>query len=76
MKGRQLAGVKFRRQYGVGPFVIDFYCPEFKLAIEVDGHSHESPEAKKHDAERQKAIEHYGIRFLRFTDEEALSDMG
>jgi very-short-patch-repair endonuclease len=39
-KGRQLGGYKFRRQYSVEYFMIDFYCPELKLAIEVDGDSH------------------------------------
>lgn len=43
--------------------MLDFYCPELKLAIEVDGYSHDSKEAKKYDTERQKIIEIYGVRF-------------
>ncbi len=40
LRDRQLGGQKFRRQYSVGNFVIDFFCPELKLAVEIDGESH------------------------------------
>ncbi|NUM81213.1 endonuclease domain-containing protein [bacterium] len=70
LRNRNHAGFKFRRQYSVGYFVLDFYCPELKLTIEVDGYSHEPEAAKKYDAERQEIIETYGIRFLRITDDE------
>jgi len=68
LKSRQVGGFKFRRQYGVGPFVVDFYCPEKKLAIEVDGGGHFEDEAILKDQKRQKAIEQFGIRFLRITN--------
>ena len=48
LKEKQL-GAKFRRQYSVGKFVLDFYCPDRKLAIEVDGISHHDQERKQHD---------------------------
>ncbi|MCX6713266.1 MAG: endonuclease domain-containing protein [Candidatus Vogelbacteria bacterium] len=67
LKNRQVKGYKFRRQYGVGKFVIDFFCPTANLAIELDGESHfESQQAEDHDQTRQKFIESCGIRFLRF----------
>ena len=69
LKGKQ-TGCKFRRQYSVGGFAIDFVCPEIKLAIEVDGDSHYTEGAKYRDMERQKIIEHYGFIFLRFTNKE------
>jgi very-short-patch-repair endonuclease len=68
LKSRQVGGFKFRRQYGIGPFVVDFYCPERKLAIEVDGGGHFKDEAIKKDLKRQKFIEQFGIRFLRVTN--------
>jgi very-short-patch-repair endonuclease len=68
LRRRQVLGYKFRRQFSVGPYSIDFYCPEIKLAIEVDGDSHFSPEATEYDQERQTYIESFGIRFLRFTN--------
>ncbi len=68
LRSKQLLGMKFRRQYSVGPYCIDFYCPEIGLAIEVDGDSHSTDEAKRYDQERQGWIESFGIRFLRFTN--------
>ena len=61
-----MLGYKFRRQYGVDQYVLDFYCPRLKLAIEVDGESHFMPGAEEQDKARQEYIEAYGIRFLRF----------
>jgi very-short-patch-repair endonuclease len=65
---KQMNGCKFRRQYGVDQYVLDFYCPQLKLVIEVDGDSHFMPGAGKHDKIRQQHIELYGIKFLRFTN--------
>jgi len=65
LKGRGLGGYKFRRQYSVGKFVIDFYCPKLKLAIEVDGDSHYIEGADLCDKERQTIIESFGIENLR-----------
>jgi very-short-patch-repair endonuclease len=58
---RQMDGFKFRRQYSVHQYIIDFYCPELKLAIEIDGDSHYYPASSKFDSERQKYIESFGI---------------
>jgi very-short-patch-repair endonuclease len=67
LRGRQILGYKFRRQFGIGPYVLDFYCPELKLAVEVDGESHFQAGADERDVERQTFIESFGIQFLRFT---------
>jgi len=72
LSGRQLLGQKFRRQYGVGAYVVDFYCPALKLAIEVDGNTHIGEDAELRDAARQAWIEQYGVTFLRFVDTEVL----
>ncbi len=74
LKGKQLLGYKFRRQHGVDQYILDFYCPELNLAIEVDGESHNSENARRRDQKRQREIEAYGIRFLRFTDDEVLGN--
>jgi very-short-patch-repair endonuclease len=68
LRGRKVLGYKFRRQFSVGPYSIDFYCPELKLAIEVDGESHLTEQAIASDQERQDYIEAFEIRFLRFTN--------
>ncbi|TAK64530.1 MAG: endonuclease domain-containing protein [Dehalococcoidia bacterium] len=68
LRGRRLGGRKFRRQQPIGPFVLDFYCPSERLAVEVDGGVHENPEQSRLDAERQRLIESLGIRFVRLRD--------
>lgn len=75
IRGRQVKGYKFRRQYSVGRYVIDFYCPGAKLAIEVDGDSHFQEGAEKYDKERQQYMESCGIRFLRFTNLDVQENM-
>ena len=73
LRKRQL-GYRFLRQYSVDHFVIDFYCPDLKLAIEVDGASHNDPEQKKYDIQRQKYLEEFNIKFVRIKDEELLGN--
>lgn len=70
LKGKQLGGYKFRRQYSIEHFVTDFYCPELKLAVEIDGDSHYKKNAEFSDRERQAQIETFGIQFIRFTNKE------
>ena len=65
-----MLGYKFRRQYSVNHFVIDFYCRELKLAVEIDGESHNNPEQQKKDISRQKYLESFKIKFVRIKDEE------
>ncbi len=67
-------GYRFRRQYSVGRFVVDFYCPSLKLAIELDGDSHVQEGAPAQDRERQAFIEALGISFLRFTNDEVFNN--
>lgn len=70
LKGKQLNGLKFRRQYGIDSYVVDFYCPELKLAIEIDGAVHSYNSQISFDKQRQKDIESLGIKFLRFTNQD------
>jgi very-short-patch-repair endonuclease len=72
---RQMSGYKFRRQHSVDQYVLDFYCPELKLAIEIDGDSHFMPGAQEQDKTRQEHIEAFGIRFLRFTNEDVCKNV-
>jgi len=69
LRKKQL-GCRFLRQYSVDHFVIDFYSPELKLAIEIDGDVHKVPENKEYDKARQKYIEGFGIKFVRIKNEE------
>jgi very-short-patch-repair endonuclease len=70
LRNRQMKGLKFRRQYSVGNYVIDFYCPKLKLAVEIDGNIHDLPEQKGYDIKRQQYIEQFGIKFIRIRNEE------
>jgi very-short-patch-repair endonuclease len=63
-------GFAFRRQYGIGKYIVDFYCPNAHLVIEVDGDSHTQPGAQMNDRDRQSNIEALGLCVMRFTDHE------
>ncbi len=68
LKGRQLKNYDFHRQKPIGNYIVDFYCSELLLAIEIDGESHYGNEEK--DLMREKEIEKSGINFLRFDESE------
>jgi len=66
LKGRQMQGKKFRRQHSVANYILDFYCPEERLAIELDGQGHFEAMQAEYDRERDLFLETFGIRVLRF----------
>jgi very-short-patch-repair endonuclease len=70
---RQMAGLKFRRQFQIGPYIVDFACPQKKLVIEVDGGHH--AEQVDSDHERTKWLESQGYRVLRFWNNEVQSNL-
>ena len=74
LRNRQIGGLKFRRQYAFGPYVLDFFCLNQKLAIEADGGSHLTPEGQAHDRVRTEYLQHHGVRVLRFTNTEILNE--
>jgi len=74
LKGRQLKGKKFRRQHSFGDFILDFYCPEAKLAIGLDGAPHYTEEGRLSDRERDAILESYGIKVLRFSNSKLKED--
>ncbi|HEX2256668.1 MAG TPA: endonuclease domain-containing protein, partial [Afifellaceae bacterium] len=61
----QLANLRFRRQHPIGPYILDFYCPAARLAVEVDGWVHDNPEQGRHDERRQAWLAGRGIKVLR-----------
>jgi len=69
LKGKQVDGLKFRRQFGVGPYVIDFYCPEIRLGIELDGGVHKTSYTNEYDEMRTKFLNENRIRVMRFDNE-------
>lgn len=73
LKGKQVKGYDFHRQKPIDKFIVDFYCCDLPLAIEIDGSSHD--EKIDRDEERQKKLEALGVRFLRFTDLEVKTNL-
>jgi very-short-patch-repair endonuclease len=74
-KGRQLDGRKFRRHHSVGPYILDFYCPEEHLAIELDGAAHDHEAAATRDAARTRYLESVGITVVRFENRDVLENL-
>jgi very-short-patch-repair endonuclease len=68
-------GLKFRRQHETGPYVLDFYCLDARLAIEIDGLIHDQPEQVEHDARRNDWFANHGIDTLRVPASEVLADV-
>jgi len=69
LRGRRMNQRKFRRQHPVEPYVLDFYCADLKLAIELDGGQHNTNEGKQHDKAREVFLRSQGIETLRFTND-------
>src|ERR1700749_2836067 len=69
VKNRQLGGFKFRRQHPIGPYILDFYCAEARLAGEIRGEAHWWPEQERHDARRDAYLGEIGIETLRLSTE-------
>jgi len=73
LKSKQIKGYDFHRQKPIGNYIVDFFCNELMLAIEIDGMSHD--EKIDEDIKRQKQIENLGISFLRFNDLDVKKNM-
>jgi very-short-patch-repair endonuclease len=69
-------GYKFRRQQGIGRYVVDFYCPELKLIIEVDGATHGTEEELKYDQKREDFLKSLGLQIKRYYNTTIKEDLG
>ncbi|KKQ27514.1 MAG: hypothetical protein US42_C0008G0025 [Candidatus Magasanikbacteria bacterium GW2011_GWC2_37_14] len=72
---RKNLGYLFRRQYSIGKYIVDFYCPALKLIIEIDGITHLDEDVYNNDVIRQKYLENLGHKILRFKSEEILLNL-
>ena len=75
MSNKQMLGYDFHRQKPLDQFIVDFFCHELNLAIEIDGGSHEADGPQEKDAARQKRLESLGVKFLRFKESDLRKDM-
>jgi very-short-patch-repair endonuclease len=74
-RARQLQGLKFRRQHGIGPYIVDFYCPEQFLVIEVDGDSHADADQILKDQLRDRYFQFLGLRVVRYINDDILKNL-
>ncbi len=75
VRNRQFFGLRFFRQYSIGPYILDFYCPASKLAVELDGSQHNRTEAREYDAARSEFLNAHGIEVIRFWNDEILREI-
>ena len=75
LKGKQMYGYDFHRQKPIDNYILDFFCYDLMLGIEVDGYSHEILEVHNKDIVKEKRMNELGITILRFSDFEVLRDM-
>lgn len=73
LRGRKLEKCKFWRQYSVGPYILDFYCPQIRLAIEVDGSQH--AKAIEYDEEREKYMVDLDIKTIRYSNKDIMNKL-
>jgi very-short-patch-repair endonuclease len=74
LRNKSCLGLKFFRQYSVGSYIIDLYCPEFKLAVELDGGQHAEEENKGYDKIRTDYLKSIGVEVMRFWNNEVLQN--
>ena len=75
VQNAKLDGRKFRRQHSVGGYILDFYCPAERLAVELDGDFHFHDAAIEHDHERKLFSRHFAIKVMRFENKQVFEDL-
>ena len=76
VKGGQILGYQFLRQKLIDNYIVDFYCPRLKLAIEIDGESHGYRKAMLRDERKERFLSETGIELIRYDDHDVKSDIG
>jgi very-short-patch-repair endonuclease len=74
LRDRRLGGYKFRRQHPLKKYILDLYCPEKKLAVELDGGQHDTIQQIEYDQKRTASLEKEGIKVLRYWDNEVIQN--
>ena len=74
-KAKKFFNLKFRRQHPINQFIVDFYCDQLKLVIELDGDYHDIPEIKERDEEREHMLKEWGLKVIRFKNKEVETDI-
>ena len=74
LRKKQFGGLRFRRQHPIGRFIVDFYCAEARLVVEVDGGVHDEPGHAEYDEDRQRFLQALGLRVLRFSNAQVINE--
>lgn len=75
LRDKGFMGCKFYRQCSIGEYIADFYCPQHKLVIEIDGSQHYSGDGREHDESREKYMSSLAIRTIRFSNLDVLQNI-
>ena len=75
LKLNKMLGLRFKPQHPIDIFIADLYCHQLKLVIEIDGGIHKSVDQREYDIGREAELEHWGIKVIRFTNEEVESNI-
>lgn len=75
LRHKQFFTVKFRRQHGIGPYIVDFFCPEKRLVVEVDGDTHATEAQQTKDHTREEYLRSLGLQVVRYTNDEVLNNL-
>ncbi|OGF62921.1 hypothetical protein A2926_02350 [Candidatus Giovannonibacteria bacterium RIFCSPLOWO2_01_FULL_44_40] len=70
LRNRKASGQKFKRQFSIGRYVVDFYCPELQLVLEIDGSYHAEKSTKDYDSEKHRFVESLGLSCLHFKNKD------
>ena len=75
VRNKRLLGMRFKRQYGIGPYILDFFIPQLNICIEIDGSIHDLVEVKRKDVNKDAFLKQNGIHVLRFKNHQIENDM-
>lgn len=75
VRNKQILGLRFRRQHPISQFIVDFYCHQARLVIEIDGDIHQLPEVKERDDGRTFELEKFGLKVIRFKNDEVINNL-
>lgn len=75
LRKNQLLGLRFKAQHPISQFIVDFYCHQLRLVIEIDGEIHENNEAKEYDSNRTIELEKFGLKVIRFKNEDVIDNI-
>lgn len=75
LRKHQIKNTRFLRQYSIDRFVVDFYCPKYKLAVELDGGQHNDPQKKEQDLHRTLFLKQFDIKLIRFWNNQVLTNI-